>query len=351
MNQQERFPLRSNREPLYPYSMVALPDRKTGSHFSGKRSTIALLLVAAAAVALSAMNASWLAPAPKGRLVLVAHRGIAQPVDRDAGGDCSARQSGASGHNFIENTLFSMQNAVRFGARGLALDVQASGDGHAIIFRDVELECRTDGTGRADERPLSYLRRLDMGHGYSRDGGRSFPLRGRGVGAMPTAAEVIRAFPRETLIFTLREAAAADALVAAFAEAGVPIGDHHGFAGAPAALARLRALTRAGWVLDPQASEACQADYRRTGWLGIVPDSCRGATLVLPRQGGWTLWGWPYRFLDRMTGAGARLLIAGDVGGDALVGLERPEQLGEVPRHYRGLLLIEDMHDVGQARR
>jgi hypothetical protein len=154
---------------------------------------------------------------------------------------------------------------------------------------------------------------------------------------------------REQLIFTLQETAAADALVAAFREASVAIADNHGFAGAAPALARLRTLTQAGWVLDPEASEACLAEYRRIGWLGLVPERCQGATLILPRQGGWTLWGWPYRFLDRMAGARARFLMLGAREGDTLIGLERPEQLGEVPRHYRGLLLIEDMHDVGRA--
>lgn len=315
-----------------------------------KARSVALLLVAAGSIALSAMNASWIAPRPQGRLVLVAHRGVAQPIDREAaaGSDCSARHIAASGHNFIENTLFSMQNAISFGARGLALDVQASADGRAVVFRDENLECRTDGSGRVAERPLAYLKRLDVGHGYSADG-RSFPLRGRGVGGMPTAAEAIRAFSGETLVFDLRDAAAADALVAAFGEAGIPIGDKHGFAGPPAALERLRSLTREGWILDRAASDACLSDYRRTGWLGRVPDSCRGAMLHLPRTGEWTLWGWPYRFLDRMADAGARFLIAGDGGEGELVGLERPEQLGEVPRHYRGLLLIEDMAQVGRA--
>jgi len=317
-----------------------------------KAGRIALLLLAVMAVGLSLFNASWIAPTPPGRLVVVAHRGTAQPYDRAGGGEgCPARRIRPITHTYIENTLFSMQGAVAYGARGFALDVQASSDGHAVIFRDATLECRTDGSGRVRDRPLDYLKRLDVGYGYSADGGRTFPLRGRGVGAMPTAAEAIRAYPREQLIFTLQDPAAADALVAAFGEAGVDIGGNHGFTGAAPALARLRALTRAGWVLDRAASEACLAEYRRTGWLGLVPERCRGATLVLPRQGGWTLWGWPYRFLDRMAGAGARFLMPGAIEGDTLVGLERPEQLGEVPRHYRGLLLIEDMHDVGRSLR
>ena len=38
-----------------------------------------------------------------------------------------------------------------------------------------------------------------------------------------------------------------------------------------------------------------------------------------------------------------------DAAGEALAGLDEPEQLGEVPHDYRGMLLIEDMYLVGQA--
>jgi glycerophosphoryl diester phosphodiesterase len=312
---------------------------------------ILLLLVAAAAVALSLFNASWLAPVPAGALTLIAHRGVAQPFDRATAGACPARNIAGTDHRFIENTIFSMQSAIAFGARGLALDVHASADGQAMIFRDADLACRTNGTGRLGDRPLSYLRRLDIGYGYSPDGGRTFPLRGRGVGGMPVAEEVLRAFPIETLIFTLEAPRDADAIVAAFGRAGVAIGPRIGFAGSPAALARLRRLTQAGWTIDPRASDACLDGYRAWGWLGTVPDNCRGATVIIPRRGEWTFWGWPYRFLDRLASHGARLFIEGDAGNDALVGLERPEQLGEVPRDYRGLLLIEDMYFVGRALR
>ena len=314
-----------------------------------KRGRIALALLAAVCVALTLLNASWLAPTPPGRLALVAHHGTAQqPADRAAAG-CPARRIRPLSHTYIENTLFAMQGAVAYGARGFLLPVRTSADGHAVLFRDAALDCRTDGTGRVGERPLAYLKGLDVGHGYSADGGRTFPLRGRGIGAMPTAAEAVRRYPDAQLIFTLHDAADAEAIVRAFGEAGVAIAANHGFVGDPAALARLRALTDAGWVLDPEASAACLAGYRRWGWIGRVPASCRGATVLLPRAGGWTLWGWPYRFLDRMAGAGARLLIAERRPDGGLVGLERPEQLGEVPRHYRGLLLVDDMHDVGRS--
>jgi len=312
-------------------------------------SRIALLLVAAAAVALSLWNASWTASKPPGVLRVVAHRGIAQPEELSPADGCGARHMRVSGHNFIENTIFSMQNAVRFGAGALMLDVHTSADGRAMIFRDSDLGCRTDGNGRIADRPFAYLRGLDVGYGYTADGGRTFPLRGRGVGGMPVVEEVLRGVPDRILIFSLSEPRDADALVAAFARAGVAIADTHGFAGPPEALARLRQLTQAGWLLDTRASDACLSGYRAWGWIGQVPDSCRGTTLILPRRGEWTMWGWPYRFFARMSGGGARLFIAGDSPGGRLAGLTEAEQLGDVPHDFHGLLLIEDMHAVGRA--
>lgn len=242
-----------------------------------------------------------------------------------------------------------MQSALAFGAAGLLLDVRSSVDGHAMIFRDAALECRTNGTGRVSERRLVYLKRLDIGFGYTADDGRTFPLRGRGFAGMLTVEEVLRALPRTPLIFDLADPAAAEALVAAFGRAGKSIGPLNGFAGAPAALARLRQLTPNGWLLDAHASAACLAGYRRWGWLGIVPGDCRGVTLHLPYDGSWTLWGWPYRFIARLSGVNARYFVSLDPAAPALVGLEQPEQLGEVPHDYAGMLLIEDMYEVGRA--
>ena len=316
-----------------------------------RKSRYALLAAALVILGLSLFNASWLAPRPEGRLTLIAHRGSGQPIAAGAPADCNARHVRPGQHgNLIENSAGAMTKAIGDGAGGLMLDVQATLEGEAVIFRDRTLDCRTNGTGRVAERDLAYLRTLDLGYGYSADGGRSFPQRGLGIGAMPTVYDVLRAYRSTTLIFDLADARAADATLTAFRRAGVEIGPRHGFAGPPEARTRLRQLTQAGFLLDNAASEACIAPYYRTGWLGMVADACNGATLILSRHGGWTLWGWPYRFLARMSGAGARFFIAGDgTEGDHWAGLTEPEQLGEVPHDYKGMLLVEDMDNVGRA--
>ena len=308
-----------------------------------RKSRLALALVAAAAVALSLTNASWIASRPTGPLILVAHRGVAQPLDLAAADGCGARHMRVSGHAFIENTLFSMQNAVRFGAARLTLDVRASADGRAMIFRDADLGCRTDGTGRVADRPLAYLRRLDIGYGYTADDGRTFPLRGRGVGGMPTAEEVLRAFPTQILIFTLSEPRDADALVAAFARAGVA--DRR-----PSRLCRPARGAGAAAPADPRrlaarprASEACLSGYRAWGWLGRVPESCRGTTVhrAAPRRMDPVGLALP---LLRPDDRRRRAAASSPAIRRRRLGLDRAEQLGEVPHDYRGLLLIEDMY-------
>lgn len=316
-----------------------------------KKSKYVLIAAALVIVTLSLINASWLAGRPEGRLTLIAHRGSGQPIPAGAPGDCDARHVAPGDHgNMIENSAGAMNKAISDGANGLMLDVQATGDGQAVIFRDRRLDCRTNGTGAVADRDLAYLRTLDIGYGYSQDGGRTFPQRGLGIGAMPIVEDVLALRRNPALVFDLADVRAAEAVVAAFRRAGVAIGPRHGFAGPPAARARLRQLTQGGFVLDRDASEACLAPYRRLGWLGIVSGDCSGTTLILSRDGGWTLWGWPYRFFARMSGAGARFFIPGDgAEGDRWVGLTEPGQLGEVPHDYTGMLLVEDMDNVGRA--
>ena len=51
-----------------------------------------------------------------------------------------------------------------------------------------------------------------------------------------------------------------------------------------------------------------------------------------------------------MAGAKARVMVMGDLRNmEAPVGIEHPEQLGEVPRSFRGYLWVEDIYRVGRA--
>jgi glycerophosphoryl diester phosphodiesterase len=313
---------------------------------------LALLLVAIVAVILSLINASWIAPAPKGRLKLIAHRGVAQQFSRAGIDDatCTATRIAPPEHKFIENSVYSMHQAAALGADLIELDVQPTRDGRMVVFHDATLDCRTDGTGAVRDHDLAALKKLDIGHGYTADGGRTFPLRGRGIGAMPTVEEVLGSV-RTPLLFHFKgtDPREADLLAAAFRRAGVPIGEAHGFYGDERVLARMRAIAPGAWTFSKERARACLADYVKTGWTSIVPESCRGTTVAVPLNYQWAVWGWPKRFLARMDAVGARVILFGDYEDGVAAGIERPEQLADVPRGFTGYLWVEDMYNVGRA--
>jgi glycerophosphoryl diester phosphodiesterase len=313
------------------------------------------LAVALFAVAVSLINASWLAPKPKGKLLLVAHRGIAQQFSREDidNETCTATRIRPPQHNFIENTIYSMQNAVLLGADAIELDVHPTSDGHMVVFHDWTLDCRTDGKGPVRKHTLAQLKALDIGYGYTADGGKTFPLRGRGVGAMPSVEDVLQRMPNVALVFNFKskDPRDADLLLAAFERAGVKVGEKHSFYGHPKVTERLKSLVPDAWVYGKQQMRACMMDYVKVGWTGYVPESCRNTTVAIPLNYQWAIWGWPNRFLDRMAKANTRVLMFGDYEDGVIAGIERPEQLGDVPRDFRGYLWVEDIYTVGRALR
>ncbi|MEA1015443.1 glycerophosphodiester phosphodiesterase family protein [Sphingosinicella sp. LY1275] len=314
---------------------------------------VAAIALAAFAVIVSLLNASWIAPRPTGKLILVAHRGIAQQFDRTGidNQTCTATRIRPLEHNFIENTLFSMRHAVRLGADVVELDVAPTADGQMVVFHDWTLDCRTDGKGEVRAHKLADLKRLDIGYGYTADGGRTFPLRGRGVGAMPAVEDVLQGMGRTPLMFNFksRDPNEADLLLAAFARAGVKPDQRHSFYGHPAVVARMKQHVPDAWTFTKEGAKTCLVDYAKLGWTGFMPESCRDTTVFVPLNYQWAIWGWPNRFLARMAEANSRVILMGDYKDGIGAGIERPEQLADVPRAYRGYLWVEDFYNVGRA--
>lgn len=94
-----------------------------------------------------------------------------------------------------ENTLPAFEQAARLWRTDVfELDVQRTRDGALVVAHDPTLERCTDGAGRIADHTLAELERLDAGHRFSPDGGRTFPFRGRGV-RLVTLRALLRAFP------------------------------------------------------------------------------------------------------------------------------------------------------------
>src|SRR6476619_2769434 len=168
----------------------------TRGHTSKKK----LKYIAAASVVFAAIyanNTNHLAAHREGPPVLLAHRGIAQRFDeRDLKNDtCTAARMLPPSHDYLENTIASMRASFLAGADIVEFDVHPTTDGQFAVFHDWTLDCRTDGKGVTREHAMAALRQLDIGYGYTADGGRTFPFRGKGGGLMPSLDEVLATFP------------------------------------------------------------------------------------------------------------------------------------------------------------
>src|SRR5207248_7119045 len=101
-------------------------------------------------------------------------------------------------------TIRSMRASFDAGADVVELDVHPTTDGEFAVFHDWTLDCRTDGQGVTREQSMAKLKMLDIGYGYTADGGKTFPFRGKGIGMMPTLTEVLAAFPEQRLLINVK---------------------------------------------------------------------------------------------------------------------------------------------------
>ena len=129
--------------------------------------------------------------------VLSRSKGEAVPEHKyfqnDAGRPLVIAHRGGAGM-WPENTLYAFERAGALGVDVIETDVRATADGELVILHDENVERTTDGAGPVASLTLAEVKRLDAAYRFSPDGGRSFPLRGRGV-RIPTLREVFASLP------------------------------------------------------------------------------------------------------------------------------------------------------------
>jgi glycerophosphoryl diester phosphodiesterase len=303
---------------------------------------------------LYAANASWLAPAPAGVPGILAHRGVHQTFSREGltKDSCTARRIDPPTNPFLENTIPSMQASFAAGATAIEVDVHPTTDGEFAVFHDWTLECRTNGHGVTREHAMTYLKTLDAGFGYTADGGRTYPFRGKGVGLIPTLHEVLMAFPGKTILINIksRDPTESERLVAYLKAHGHPTDRRLWVYAVGAAHDRLRDLAPDARVDSNERIKTCAARYLAFGWSGHVPDACKGASVAVPINLRWAYWGWPNRFLARMKAAGVQVLLVGPYG-QGEPGISQVEQLEAVPAGFDGMVLTDAIERIGPAMR
>jgi len=314
-------------------------------------------IILAVAVGLYLANASWLAPVPVGTPLVYAQRGIYQRFSHDNLGerDCTAARILPPTNPYLENTLPSIRAAFDAGASVTSLAIHPTIDGEFAVFHDWALDCRTNGHGDTRKQSMSYLKTLDIGYGYTADGGRSFPFRGKGVGLMPTLHEVLTAFPGKRFIITFKsnDPSEADKLVAYLRAHHDPVDEGLWAIGGDRPIDRLHQLVPQARVSSKKRMKACSIGYFALGWSGRVPDACRHGFIVVPLNWRWAYWGWPNCFLDRMKRKDVEVMLTGPMGkGAGLPSLSSPAELDAVPTGFSGLIVTDALEAIGpEARR
>jgi glycerophosphoryl diester phosphodiesterase len=319
-----------------------------------RRTIIAVLCLAA----LWAGNSSYLARKQGRCPLLMAHHGVAQTFSLKGvtATTCTASRVDPPHNSFIENTIPSIRQAFADGANAVGINAQPTADGHWAVFHDWTLDCRTNGHGVTRDHTLAYLQSLDIGYGYTADGGRTYPLRGKGVGMMPSLAEVLKAFPNRSFMIVLKskdpgEGAALAEKLSGLSEAQRRLLMVSGSDRLVAAFRRKLPSVRA---VAPRQEKHCLLWYEALGWSGYVPGPCRSGGLLVPANMGPWLWGWPNRFLARMDRAGTAVFLANDLSSPLMKaadfgGIDNAMDLKKVPRGYSGWISTDDIEKIGPA--
>lgn len=329
-------PPNTSQEPKFPVKLGS-----SSRPWWRKKRYICTALVALV-VAFAFLNNNQLLVAATGEPPkLLAHRGVAQTFDTEGveNDTCTAERIVPSTHEFIENTIPSMRAAFEAGADLVELDVHITADGQFAVFHDWEVDCRTEGTGTTRDFAMAELKRLDIGHGYTADSGRTFPLRGKGVGLMPSLDEVLAEFPQKPLLLHVKsdDPAEGEALARRLSELDDGQLANIAVYGGDAPLRVVRQRLPQIRTMSKAIMTDCVLQYEAIGWTGAVPNACANTELHLPESYAPWLWAWPSKFVERMESVGTRVVLVAGSGGFS-EGFDTPDSLHRIPDAYTGYI-------------
>ncbi|ARO29213.1 glycerophosphoryl diester phosphodiesterase protein [Rhizobium sp. NXC14] len=224
--------------------------------------------------------------ASAGKPVLLAHRGIAQRFDEtDLKNDtCTASRMLPPRHGYLENTVPSMQAGFAAEADIVEIDVHPTTDGEFAVFHDWTLDCRTDGHGVTRKHSMAEMRRLDIGYGYTADGGKTFLFRGQGIGMMPTLAQVLSTSPDRRFLINIKSRDPSEGEKLAAVLNALPAAQRAGIIvyGGDEPIDVLGRLAPDIKTASRKSLKGCLFGYVGYGWTGLLPEACRHRMMLVP---------------------------------------------------------------------
>ncbi len=296
-------------------------------------------------------NASWRAKASAEPARLLAHRGVHHTFSLEgvANDSCTATRIRSPLATEFENTIGSMQAAFELGAHVVELDIHPTTDGKFAVFHDWTIDCRTNGRGVTREQSMAFLKTLDIGYGYTADGGKTYPLRGKGVGLMPTLSEVMNSFPDKAFLINFKSNVKAEgeklaALLMANPQWQKSVwGVYGGDKPTDATLNQVKGLRG----LTGNSVKNCLLDYVKIGWSGYIPKACHDTIIQVPINYRYLMWGWPHLFTQRMKSVGTNVILRGAYdSGLPTGGIDRSEDIDRIPVNFDGYIWTNEIEFV-----
>jgi glycerophosphoryl diester phosphodiesterase len=251
-----------------------------------------------------------------GSFDIIAHRGVHHDFHRDNldNHTCTATRIFEPTHSYIENTVESIQAAFDYGATIVEIDIRPTKDKKLVVFHDYSMECRTDGKGNVWDNTLDDLRKADIGYGYTYDGGKTYPFRGKGIGKIQTLAEILNQFPDRKFLIDNKNGndievaqLIVDTLLSLPKEQQRSIYLWTPDESYKYIAKRIPAIKRL--FLPRSHQKQFFKSYIVSFGLWTIGNQYKNQGLGLPAEYTKYIWGWPYRFLKNLYDAEARFYL------------------------------------------
>ena len=261
---------------------------------------------------------------------IIAQRGVHHSYPRDLDeNSCTASMIFEPTHDYIENTVESIQAAFDYGATIVEIDVRPTKDHQLVVFHDDDISCRTDGEGLVWDYTVEELRQFDLGYGYTFDGGKTYPYRGKAIGKISTLTEVLQRFPDKRFLVdnkNLNDMSSSDLMVEILLSLS-PAQRENVYLRAPDKAFeymqdKVPSVTR---LIEPRENQGkFFKEYILNFGLGDFDASYANKGFALPNFTKKYIWGWPYRFLKKAYAAEARVYLF-------INSIEEFEQISDIP--------------------
>jgi glycerophosphoryl diester phosphodiesterase len=296
-------------------------------------------------------NTSFFSKPQNEQPMLLAHRGLAQTfhMDNIQNDTCTAERIFQPEHPYLENTFASIEAAFNYGADIVEFDVHMTKDNQFAVFHDWTLDCRTNAKGTTKDYTMAELKKLDIGYGYTADNGKTYPFRGKGIGLMPSLMEVLNRYPDKTFLIDVKSDDPKEGELLAFYLSQLPKKQQNQLTvyGGDNPIAALKEKMPDMRVMSRETIKSCLLPYVAIGWTGYMPSACERTQLHIPEKLSPLLWGWPYKFLDRMKQVDTRVIIVGGDGTEWSSGLDTIEDINRLPKHYSGGIWTNRIDRIG----